>query len=200
MTSRRLLLAMLLATAVGITQAAKPENAGKFAGIASPIEVKFGRASSVQFHVSIFGVFKKRGSFTQLRGALSVRAKSARVSARIQTASAIMKSPSDAALLKSPAYFDAARFPEIVFQSDSFPIATLHHGGQISGTLSVRGISKQQTFVLTTKPCEKRFVETPWRCAFDVSGTLNRSEFGMKARRGVVSDAVELTLSIAGSR
>lgn len=198
MTYKRLLLAILLATAAGLTQAAKPANAGKRAEAGLPLEVKFGRASSVQFHVSIFGMFKKRGSFTQLRGALTVRAKSARVSARIQTASATMKSPSDAALLKSPAYFDAAHFPEIVFNSDSFPIATLRRGGQIRGTLTVRGISQQQTFVLRTKPCEKRFVETPWHCAFDVTGTLNRSDFGMKARRGVVSDAVQLTLSIAG--
>jgi polyisoprenoid-binding protein YceI len=197
LTYKWLLLAILLATAAGLTQAAKPANAGKLAAVGVPIEVKFGRASSVQFHVSIFGIFKKRGSFTQLRGALSVRAKSARVSARIKTASATMKSPSDAALLKSPAYFDAARFPEIVFQSDSFPIATLQHGGQISGKLTVRGISQQQSFVLTTKPCDRAFAATPWRCAFAVSGTLNRSDFGMKARRGVVSEAVGLTLEIA---
>lgn len=194
------MLAILLVTAAGLTQAAKPTNAGKRADAGLPLEVKFGRASSVQFHVSIFGVFKKRGSFTQMRGALSVQANSARVSARIKTASARMKSPSDVALLKSPAYFDAARFPEIVFQSDSFPISTLRHGGQISGKLTVRGVSQQQSFVLTTKPCANAFAQTPWRCAFEVSGTLNRSEFGMKARRGVVSDAVELTLSIAGSR
>ena len=200
MISKWLLLAIiLLALAASPVQAIKPAQESSADG-EQPLEVKFGRASSVQFHVLIFGMFKKRGSFTQLRGALSVHANSARVSARIKTASAIMKSPSDAVLLKSPAYFDAARFPEIAFNSDSFPIATLLHGGQISGKLTVRGISQQQTFVLTSKPCAKAFAQTPWRCAFAVTGTLNRSDFGMKARRGVVSDAVALTLEIASSR
>ena len=161
-----------------------------------PREIKFGRTSSVQFQVRIFGVFKKIGSFTEMQGALSVRKDTVKVGARIQTASTTMQSSSDAALLKSQAYFDAAHFPEIVFQSLSFPVATLRNGGQISGKLTLRGISRQQMFRLTTKPCSKEFAQEPWRCGFDVVGTLKRSEFGMKARRGIVSDEVELTLNI----
>ncbi len=176
--------------------AAELESAREMVTERLPIEVKFGRASSVQFQVSIFGVFKKLGSFTELRGALSVAKNTAQVSAHIQTASTTMKSQSDAALLKSPAYFDASHFPEIVFQSNRFPVATLRNGGQISGKLTVRGISQQQIFQLTTKPCNSEFAQTPWRCGFDVVGTLKRSEFGMKARRGIVSDEVALTLSI----
>ena len=194
---RRLLLALVLLATVAGYASAKKASANTPVAETLPLEVKFGRASSVQFHVSIFGMFKKRGSFAQMRGALSVQKNSARVSARIQTASATMKSPSDAALLKSPAYFDAAHFPEIVFNSNSFPIATLRNGGNISGKLTVRGITQQQSFVLTSKPCDRAFAATPWRCAFAVTGTLNRSEFGMKARRGVVSDEVALTLEIA---
>ena len=162
-----------------------------------PLEIKFGRASSVQFQVRIFGMFKKLGSFTDMKGALSVQKDTVQVSARIQTASTTMKSSSDAALLKSPAYFDAEHFPEIVFQSTRFPMATLRNGGQISGKLTLRGITQPQIFKLTAKPCSKKFVQQPWRCSFNVAGTLKRSEFGMKARRGIVSDEVELTLTIA---
>ena len=162
--------------------------------------IKFGSASSVQFQVRIFGMFKKLGSFTDIKGALSVQKDTVQVSARIQTASTTMKSSSDAALLKSPAYFDAEHFPEIVFQSTRFPIATLRNGGQISGKLTVRGITQPQIFKLTAKPCSKKFVQQqPWRCSFNVAGTLKRSEFGMNARRGIVSDEVELTLSIDAS-
>lgn len=161
-----------------------------------PLEVKFGRASSVQFQVRVFGLFKKMGSFTDMQGALSVQKDTVQVNARIKTASTTMQSSSDAALLKSQPYFDAEHFPEIVFQSINFPIASLRSGGQISGKLTIRGITQQQSFKLTAKPCANKFAQEPWRCSFDVAGTLKRSEFGMKARRGIVSDEVELTLSI----
>lgn len=185
-------LALPLAAAV-TKPAARAEPAGEQV---LPIEVNFGRASSVLFQVSIFGVFKKHGSFSELNGTVSIQNDSARVNARIKTASAMMKSQSDAALLKSAAYFDADRFPEIAFHSMNFPLATLRQGGKIGGTLTVRGISLQQFFNLTPKPCKAEYVQTPWRCGFDVTGTLKRSDFGMKARRGIVSDDVELTLSI----
>ena len=134
-----------------------------------------------------------------MQGALSVQNDTVQVIAHIQTASTSMQSSSDAALLKSQAYFDAAHFPEIIFQSTSFPIATLRNGGEISGKLTLRGISQPQIFKLTTKACGREFALEPWRCGFDVVGTLHRSEFGMKARRGIVSDEVELTLSINGN-
>ena len=197
MLCQTLLLAIIsLATAVAQVCAAESVAVGETATQSLPLEIKFGRASSVKFQVSIFGVFKKQGSFTELRGVMLIQKNTAQVNARIQTASTTMKSQSDTALLKSPAYFDAAHFPEIVFQSMRFPIATLNTGGLISGKLTVRGISREQIFKLTTKPCKSEFAQTPWRCGFDVIGTLKRSEFGMKARRGIVSEEVALTLSI----
>lgn len=191
-----LLLASFALTA-GMGLAANNQRAGsELPGQSVPPEVKFGRASLVLFQVSIFGVFKKQGSFSELSGALLIQNDTAQVKARIKTASAVMKSESDAALLKSATYFDAARFPEIEFRSLNFPRALLREGGQISGVLTVRGISQKQFFNLTLKPCKAEFAQTPWRCGFDVAGTLKRSDFGMKARRGIVSDDVELTLSI----
>ena len=193
----RLLLAVVwLATAAGSAQAAKPASVAKLANEQLPLEIKFGPASSVTFQVSIFGMFKKNGSFGEFRGALLVQANTARVTARIQTASTRMKSQSDATLLKSPAYFDAAHFPEITFQSDRFPVATLRNGGQISGKLTVRGITQRQIFKLTAKTCHSSFAHAPWRCGFNVTGTLKRSQFGMRARRGIVSEEVALTLEI----
>jgi polyisoprenoid-binding protein YceI len=144
----------------------------------------------------IFGVFKKHGSFTELSGGLHLEKKTARVLARIGSASATMKSDSDAALLKSAPYFDAAHFPEIVFASEPFAHSILSRGGQIRGKLTLRGVTQIQVFDLTPKPCAKIFAKTPWRCAFEVTGRLKRTEFGMKARRGIVSDEVELTLTI----
>ncbi len=162
-----------------------------------PAEVAFGSGSSVKFRVTIFGVFKKHGSFSALKGGLRIDKNTARVSARIGSASATMKSASDAALLKSTPYFDAEHYPEIVFVSEPFKHAVLRRGGEIRGKLTLRGVTQIQVFELTPKPCAKAFAKTPWRCAFDVTGRLKRAEFGMKARRGIVSDEVELTLAIA---
>jgi polyisoprenoid-binding protein YceI len=157
--------------------------------------VTFGSASKVEFFVTIFGIFKKRGEFTELSGSLRIVGDSATVAARIAANSARMRSASDAALLMSQPYFDAKNHPHIEFKSQRFPATVLRSGGRISGAITLRGVTQAQGFLL--QPLQCAAAKAINRCQFRVTGVLQRSEFGMRAKRGVVSDQVALVFTIA---
>ena len=96
----------------------------------------------------------------------------------------------------SPPYFDAKRHPEISFVSGDFATADLTKGGALIGDLTLRGVTHRQTFTLKPMLCEKSQKAGIFGCGFLVSGSLQRSEYGLLARKGIVGDQVQLVLSI----
>jgi polyisoprenoid-binding protein YceI len=194
---RCLVLSALCALNTAVAQ--KPDlrqaKMGEVAGQARR-EIAFGKLTQVGFSVAIFGLFKKKGSFQDVRGTLTLEGEQARVSAVIKVSSAIMKSQADAELLKSPPYFDADNHPNIVFRSELFDVKRLLSGGALPGQLSLRGITQMQLFNVQPIACERSVPDPIWGCGFVVSGTLQRSDYGMHARRGIVGDEVKLVLSI----
>jgi polyisoprenoid-binding protein YceI len=162
-------------------------------------QIAFGKQTQVSFSVSIFGLFNKKGSFQDVKGTLTLAGEQARVSAVIKVSSATMKSQADAELLKSPAYFDAKNHPNIVFRSELFEVQRLLNGGALPGQLSLRGVTRSQLFEVQPLACERRLPDPIWGCGFVVSGSLQRSDYGMHARKGIVGDAVKLVLRIEQS-
>src|SRR5262249_38635848 len=95
--------------------------------------------------------------------------------------------------VKSPEFFDATHYPQIHFISTAFPVERLTAGGNIQGTLTIRGASKPAAFAVHPADCK---APLDGACAVDAAGTIRRSEFGMRSRRGALSDKVDLSLSI----
>ena len=153
--------------------------------------------SHVRFKVNILGLFTKRGEFVDFEGALEINevTQKARVHTTIRANSASMRAKADAELLRRPAYFAAERFPEVRFRSKLFPLKLLRSGGAINGYLELRGHRLSQAFALLPGACEPAS-KPPWECNFSVVGKIARSRFGMRARRGVVSDEVELEILV----
>ena len=94
--------------------------------------------------------------------------------------------------LKSPDFFDAAKFPALSFKSKSF----IQVGGKnykLTGDLTMHGITKTVTLAVVyngtiTNPMSKKLVS-----GFKISGTIKRSDFGVGgAMTGVLSDEVTL--------
>ena len=161
--------------------------------------------ASVKFSVTIFSLFKKTGQFERVDANFKHSAASVLVYASIAADSVVMRSKSDAALLMSAPYFDASRYPKIRFVSDAIPYEILGSGGNISGKLSLRGKTLAQQFLVHPSPCAARLhaqgVEAPTElCVIEIEGSLQRSDFGMTARRGIVSDKVELMLRVPIAR
>lgn len=151
--------------------------------------------SRAVFEVKVLYFIGLHGEFGSVHGTLNVdRARDvAVVDATIDTNDVHMRNHVYENWVKSPEFFDATHFPQIHFISAEFPLQRLTHGGSIIGTLTIRGFSKSATFAIDPAACAD-----PLRgvCALAATGTIRRSEFGMRSRRGTLSDKVDLGLSV----
>jgi polyisoprenoid-binding protein YceI len=151
--------------------------------------------SSAEFEIRAMWMFDVGGRFGDVTGEVDLdpQARSLTVRARIDVRGVDMRRDSYEEWVKSGEFFDAAQYPQIVFKSEPFPLATLDLGGDIVGTLSLRGITRNMRFRLRPSEC-------PGAAALDcpviADGSLQRSDFGMRTRRATLADKVRLRLSV----
>jgi polyisoprenoid-binding protein YceI len=155
--------------------------------------------SRASFRVRLFAIMPLSGRFAALSGSVRLDRGSghAEVSAVIDAGSVEMASPDNTEWVRSEEFFDVERYPEIRFDSEPFPLATLRHGGALQGRLELRGRSHPVGFDVAPGTCG---APDAARCTVEVEGTIRRSWFGMRARRGVVSDRVQLRFTIVAQR
>lgn len=150
--------------------------------------------SEAGFAVRVLLVRKIYGEFHPLQGFVhrDLDTGLADVEVRIATRGLRMDNPGHAEWARSAEFFDAARHPEIHFQSAPFKLALLQHGGPVIGTLTLRGVTAAVQLELLPSDCARPGFDCPVR----VEGDVARSAFGMGARRYAVSDKVRLNLAI----
>ena len=162
------------------------------------------RHSSAGFGVTHLMISTVRGEFHGVTGTVVVDdsdVSKSSVNVTIDATSVDTREPDRDKHLKSEAFFDAAKYPTITFQStkvDRNNDGTL----KITGDLTIRGVTK--TAVLTaTLP--KPPIKDPWglqRTAASATTKLNRQDFGVawnqKLDSGgvVVGDDVNITLDV----
>ena len=151
--------------------------------------------SRATFEVRLLYLIGLHGEFGSVHGSLNLDRASdaATVEAMIDTNAVHMRSHRYENWTKSAEFFDAQHFPQIHFASDPFPVMRLTQGGPISGTLTIRGTSKPATFEIDSTECKSPLTG---ECAVEAAGTIRRSDFGMRSRRGALSDKVDLNLTI----
>ena len=96
--------------------------------------------------------------------------------------------------LKSPDYFDAARFPTLTFKSTSFKKVE-GKKYQLTGDLTMHGVTKPVTFdaVLTGPVTMEGRGGKQEKAGLKISGTIKRSDFGVgSSTTAVVGDEIEL--------
>ena len=150
--------------------------------------------SHAEFSVKVLWMFDVEGSFGHVNGHVRIdsAAGTGIVDARIDVNAVRMRRSGTEEWVKSEEFFDVARHPEIRFLSDPFPLARLAEGGELPGSLGLRGIRSRVVFVLRPAGCARPGIE----CAVEASGTLRRAAFGMRSRKGTLADKVELHLSV----
>ena len=151
--------------------------------------------SSAEFEVKVLWLIGVHGRFGQVHGSIRVDAEHMHASAdaRIAVGTITMRNHSYEEWLKSPEFFDAAAHPEILFASRAFALETLRKGGEVSGSLTIRGIERPIALQIDPSACPEAVAID---CPVQARGSIRRSEFGMHTRRGSVSDKVELQFSI----
>jgi polyisoprenoid-binding protein YceI len=151
--------------------------------------------SYADFGVRLLWLHTIRGRFERITGVLQPDADGRLVvDARVAMDSLAMDSPRLRRWVLEEEFFDAARYPTMQFVSVPVPRAMLDEGGTLEGRLTLRGVTRPVRFELLPARC------TADACMIQARGQLRRSEFGMDGHRAVLSDRVELALSIAITR
>lgn len=150
--------------------------------------------SRAEFGVKVMWLIGVHGRFGKVYGNVDVDRfrNTAVVDARIDANAVEMSNKSYEDWVKSDEFFDVAHFPEIRFVSESFPLQRLRKGGELSGTLTIRGNAEPATFELAAADCD----DPAYKCPIVVTGVIRRSAFGMHSRRAALSDKVDLNFEV----
>ncbi len=159
--------------------------------------------STVGFGVKHMGIATVRGEFTEFEGTLEIGddLDSARVYGTVKAQSVNTSETQRDEHLRSPDFFDAARYPELQFESTS--IEALDDAEyRIAGKLTIHGVTND--IVLHA---ELQGTDTdPWgneRVGLEVTGQLSRADYDMKFNQALgsgnmlVADRVKLSLDIS---
>lgn len=104
--------------------------------------------------------------------------------------------------LKSDDFFNAEKFPKMTFKSTSMKKGKVKGQYILTGDLTIRDVTKKVTLAATTNG---KIVKDPWgktHTGFNVKGTINRIEYGLKwnaaleAGGVVVSETVTIDSTI----
>ena len=150
--------------------------------------------SSAAFSVKVMWMFGIDGQFGRVHGDVLVDHNQGRatVDAHIDAADVTMRREGAQSWVKSAEFFDVEQYPDIRFRSVAFPLIRLHDGGEVSGTLTMRGVTRPILFAVQPSECKRPALD----CPVEASAEVRRSQFGMTTRRATLSDKVELSFSI----
>ena len=152
--------------------------------------------SRVEFEASHLGIAPVHGTFGAFEGTLELGhdLAGARAYGSVSVASLDTSQERRDAHLRSPAFLDAERYPKLTFRSSEFrPLA----GGtfEIAGDLTMHGVSRPITLTAELNGTEEDR-EGNRRLALELSGQLDRCDYGMTALKVLVSRKVKLRLAI----
>jgi polyisoprenoid-binding protein YceI len=153
----------------------------------------------VLFSVSHLGFTTWYGEFSNVSGNLNldpkVPAKST-LEIHIPVASLSTSNTTVDGELKGDKWFDAAQFPEIVFKADKV-VATGKGAAKVTGELTFHGVTKPVTLAVKFNGAGVNPLDKKYTAGFEVSGTIKRSDFGVKTYVPLVGDDVDLIISAA---
>jgi polyisoprenoid-binding protein YceI len=161
--------------------------------------------SSAEFKVKHLMVSTVRGQFGKLSGSASWDKpdySDAKVDVSIDAGSIDTGEPKRDAHLKSPDFFDAAKFPTLTFKSKRVEKSREKGHLNLVGDLTIHGVTKEVTFDVTAPSPE---IKTPWggiASGAEATAKINRKDFGLnwnKALDGggvVVSDEVKIDINL----
>lgn len=180
-----------------------PMTAAAQVASANPATVKAGTYkvepyhTQVIFSVSHFGFTKYAGMFSDVSGALTLDPKNpaaAKLDITIPVSSIMTTSDKLTGELKGEQWLDAAKFPNATFVSTKVTPGP-NNMAVINGNFTLHGVTKPITlhakFVgAGVNPLDKAFT-----AGFEATGTIKRSEFGVKQYVPLVGDDVHLTIA-----
>jgi polyisoprenoid-binding protein YceI len=151
----------------------------------------------ILFAVSHMGFSTWYGDFSGATGSLAIDPKktaAASLSVSIPVASV---STTNAVLdgeLKSPQWFDAAKYPVIAFTSTKVTV-TGPGTAKVAGNVTFHGVTRPVVLDAAFKASGANPMSKAFTIGFEVKGKLKRSDFGVTTYVPLIGDEVDLTIS-----
>ena len=98
--------------------------------------------------------------------------------------------------LKSSDWFDAAKYPEILFTANKIT-QTGKNTAIVTGDLVFHGVTKPVTLKVKFNAAGINSLDHKYTAGFEVSGKIKRSDFGVKTYLPLIGDDVSLIISAA---
>ena len=155
------------------------------------------QGSKIHFNIKNFGI-NTGGDLSALKGNIdfapsNIKACNFHVSVEAKTIDTDNKTRDEH--LKSTSYFDAEKYPLVTLQSTRITLATRAKGGGyiFSGTLTMHGITRVIEFPFTATLQGQDYV-------FKGSFEINRQDFNIGGRSGVLGNTVKVSLSVTAKK
>ncbi|QDH25951.1 polyisoprenoid-binding protein [Neokomagataea tanensis] len=150
--------------------------------------------TQVVFSVLHFGFTNFQGLFSSASGTLDLDSKApnaSKFSITIPVSSVQTTSDKLTEELKGAQWFDAAHYPSATFVSKQVRRVG-HDDAIITGDLTLHGVTKPETLKVHFVGAGVNPLDKKYTIGFDASGTIKRSDFGVKMYVPYVSDEVQL--------
>jgi polyisoprenoid-binding protein YceI len=159
--------------------------------------------SSAQFSVRHLMISNVKGEFTKVTGTIvydPANPADSKVDVTIDADSINTRDAQRDTHLKSPDFFDTAKFPTITFRSTE--IRRSEDGGKIRGDLTIHGVTREVVLDVEGPTAETK---DPWgftRIAASATTKINRKDFGLTWNSALetggvlVGDDVKITIDL----
>ncbi|HET6265050.1 MAG TPA: YceI family protein [Usitatibacter sp.] len=149
------------------------------------------------YEIGHLGYSVQRGRFGKVAGKITLDEAAAKCNVDLAIEAASVSSGVEKLdeHLRSPDFFDAARYPQIGFKSSD---CTMHQGRVASarGELTIRGVSRPVTLKANVFKCAPHPMLQKKACGGDFETSIRRSEFDMKYGLPDLGDQVKLRIGI----
>lgn len=155
--------------------------------------------TQVGWRVSHMGLSNYYGGFSSVTGTLDLQPKTpanSKLSIKIPVASVTTTSDKLTGELKGDQWLDAGKFPEMTFVSTKVTPEGKDKA-QVVGNLTLHGVTKPVTLDVTLIGAGANPLNKKYTVGFEASGTIKRSDFGVKTYVPLIGD--DLHLNIAGA-
>jgi len=171
--------------------------------VTSPAQVQSGSYAvepghtQVGFEVLHFGFTNYDGVFSNVSGSLTLDSASPAKSSlsvtipvsSVQTTSAKLNDE-----LKGDQWFDSAKFPNATFVSTKVKLVG-KTDAVVTGDLTIHGVTKSETLKVHFIGAGVNPLDKKYTTGFEATGTIKRSDFGVKMYVPYVSDDVKLKIA-----
>jgi len=138
--------------------------------------------SAVRFSIPHFGISETEGQFHKFTGTIAPKGNDfagAPVTFTLDAASIDTDDPTRDGHLKSPDFFDAAKYPTLAFQGKLVKATGDQSAYQLVGKFTMHGVTKPLTLAVRYNGLLVKDLYGASRAGFKVTGSLNRQDYGL---------------------